>query len=350
MKNKIVGLILLGFSHLLQAQNIDMSAVEQYFKMTDSLKKNIPLSKDSWQSFLSRKGLELYVKNQGFDKAYMESYRKSMEIVYMPKNDSLLKIQLKDLETYFLTHIINQYKVHEESFKTYSKNIIDDNSQYLKHLYETCYAMLPKRMHKKAEKTTLYFIPILSDALAEGDDVVITLYCAYFMDKLKKGAALGHEIHHVVRKNKTITSEVDSALYAVLTLILHEASADLIDKQLTEKPECPDELKYSEYILSLSEGMVGKLDTAILNHINKSSVITKKKIRTIAPMSGHVPGYFMARVIDRNGFRKDLIKAMDDPIQFVLLYNKAAKLDKEKPYVLSEISINYLKKLKQKKT
>jgi hypothetical protein len=349
MKNNFVILILFSFSHFLQGQNIDMSAVEHYFKMTDSLKKNIPLSKNSWQSFLTMKGLELYVNNQGFDEAYMESYRQSMEIVYMPKNDSLLKIQLKDPENYFLTHIINQYKVHEEPFKAYTKTIIDNNSQYLKDVYETSYAMLPKRMHKKAEKSTFYFIPIFSDALAEDNDVVITLYCAYFMDKIKKGAALGHEIHHVIRKNKTITSEVDSALYAVLTLILHEGSADLIDKQLTEKPECPDELKYSEYILSLSEGMVGKLDTAILNHINKSSVISKKKIRTIAPMSGHVPGYFMALVIDRNGFREDLIKAIDDPIQFVLLYNKAAKLDKSKPYVLSEISINYLKKLKQKK-
>ena len=350
MKKNIIFFIVFGFSHFLIGQNIDVSAVERYFKMTDSLKNDNPLSKSTWESFLNMNGLKLYAANQGFDKAYLELYRASMEIVYMPKNDSTLKIQLKKPEKYFLVHIINQYKVHEQAFKSYIKNIEQDKEGYIRTMYKNCYDVLPKRMHKMAENSTLYFIPIFSDAVAEDKDVVVTLFCAYFMDKIKNGAVLGHEIHHVLRKNKTMTAGVDSALYVILTQILNEGSADLIDKKLTEKPECPDELKYSEYILAYSEGMVGKLDTAILNHINKSAAITKKEISDIAPMSGHVPGYYMALVIDRNGFRKNLIKAIDDPIQFILLYNKAAKMDAEKPHVISEISINYLKKIKQNKT
>ncbi|WP_439506196.1 DUF5700 domain-containing putative Zn-dependent protease [Sediminibacterium sp.] len=56
----------------------------------------------------------------------------------------------------------------------------------------------------------------------------------------------------------------------------------------------------------------------------------------------------MAYIIDRNGLKNELINSIDDPVKFIMIYNKAAKLDKEKPYCFSDNVITYINKIKQK--
>lgn len=348
MRQKIALSFFLLFSFTTFGQKLNFDALEKYFSITDSLRQNIPLSQQSWKNLLSNKGIQLYIKNNALDESTLEIYRKNLEYVYMPKYDSLLNQRLKNREKYFILWVFNNYKLQELELKNYYKKIQTDNAEYVDSLYLNCNQMLPRKMWTKARNTTIYFIPLMNDAIAEGADLVFTLYGAYHFDKLKYGALGGHEIHHIIRKNKTTTSIKDKYLYEALTLILNEGSADLIDKKYTALRECPEDLAYYEYMMENGKSMLSTLDTSIIAHIDNSKQISKTDLQNIVPMSGHIPGCYMATIIDRNGLKNELIKNIDDPIKFVILYNKAASLDKDKPYKFSTKTIDYIKKIKRK--
>ncbi|MFZ1498049.1 MAG: DUF5700 domain-containing putative Zn-dependent protease [Saprospiraceae bacterium] len=347
-KRRITILIFFYFSVPIFGQKINIEPVEKYFAMTDLLRQNISISTKTWNDFIRYDGIQLYLQNQGFDSSYLEDYRKTMEIVYMPKNDSILKVRLQNNEKYFLVWEINNYKIEEENFKQYIANLKLNSNEFLNTNYKMCYEYLPKRMQKKAAKTTLYFIPLYNDAVAEGNDIIFTLYCAYHFDKLKNGVLGGHEIHHILRKNKKLLTTKDSIIYEALTLVLNEGSADLIDKKYTADKQCPIDMAFYSYLIDEGKNYIANLDSAIIDHISIKKAMTKKDFQSIVPMSGHIPGCFMATVIERNGLKDEMIKHIDDPIQFFLLYNKAAKIDIQKPYIYSDITINYLKTIKQK--
>ena len=348
MKKIVYVLVFLFWNQSIKAQEINFDALEKYFSITDSLRQNIPLSKNTWNNFLTYKGLQLYINNNALDHATLEIYRKNLEYTYMPKYDSLRNARLKDRERYFVLWIFNNYKNQEVELKNYYQKIKANKSIYLDSIYKNSHQFLPKNMWKQAKETTIYFIPLMNDAVAEEKDVVFTLYCAFHYDKLKYGALGGHEIHHVLRKNKRINQEKDQYLYEALSLLLNEGSADLIDKKYTDLKECPEDLAYYEYLMESAKSSLTALDSAIIDHINNSKLIDKPDLQNIVPMSGHIPGCYMATIIQRNGYEKELIKNIDDPVKFISLYNKAAKIDQEKPYQFSDKAINYIQKIKQK--
>lgn len=348
MKFIIYALVFLFCNTSIKAQEINFDALEKYFSITDSLRQNIPLSKNTWNNFLSNKGVQIYINNNALDEATLEIYRKNLEYTYMPKYDSLLNARLKEREKHFILWVFNNYKKQELELKNYYKKIEENKSVYLDSIYKKCYEFLPKKMWEKAKETTIYFIPLMNDAVADEKDLVFTLYCAYHYDKLKYGALGGHEIHHVLRKNKQPKNEKDKYLYEALSLLLNEGSADLIDKKYTALKECPEDLAYYEYLMESAKSILPALDTAILEHINNIKQIEKKDLQSVVPMSGHIPGCYMAIIIERNGYKKELIKNIDDPIKFILLYNKAAKIDSEKPYQFSDKTIGYIQKIKKK--
>lgn len=331
------------------AQHLNFDAVEYYFSLTDSLRNDQPISESAWKKLLSFKGVQLYIKNNNLDEQTLKRYKRNFELAYMPRYDSIRTAQLKQKEKYFFIWVFNNYKTQEAELKSYYQNIKQHQKDYLDSLYANCYAMLPKKMHTKANNTTIYFIPLMNDAIAEGNDVVFTLYGAYHFDRLKYGALGGHELHHVLRKNKTNCNPNDTQLYQALTLLLNEGSADLIDKKYTASKDCPEDLVYFEFMMKYGFSTLATLDTAIMAHIDKKTEIQEKDIPNIVPMSGHIPGCYMATIIARNGFKNSIIENIDDPIKFVLLYHKVSKLDKEKCYQISDKTITYISKIKQRR-
>jgi hypothetical protein len=332
------------------AQQLNFEAVDYYFTLTESLRQDIPLSDESWNKLIAYEGVQIYINNNGLDEQVLKSYRRNFEVAYMPRYDSILQARLQKPENYFVLWVFNNYKTQEKELKSYYQQLKSDKSAYLDTLYTKAYTMLPKKMQTKAEATTIYFTPLMNDAVAEESSIVLTLYGAYHYDKLKYGALGGHEIHHVLRKTKQTDSTLDQYLYDALALLLNEGSADLIDKKLTASPECPPDLQYYEYLMEYGPSTMAVLDSAVMYHAAATKQITKKDLQTIAPMSGHIPGCYMATVIARNGLEKEMISAIDDPVKFFLIYNKAAKIDEEKPYHFSDQSISYIRKIKQKKS
>ncbi|PRY08979.1 hypothetical protein CLV24_11929 [Pontibacter ummariensis] len=346
MKNLLTLIVFFAVCHCLKAQTIDETAAVRYFELADSLKQGYTIKSDTWKNFLELNGNRLYIKNQNFSDAYLEKYRKEMEIVYMPQNDSTLQRKLKDPRRYYLTYVIYQYKAHESELLDYLDKLSSSKDAYIKSMYENAYLMLPKKLQGKSPETKLHFIAMENDAVAQSGNIVFTLWAAYNFDKAKYGALAGHELHHVLRKTKQYeVAEKDKGLLMLLNRILNEGGPDLIDKRFTMSTGFPENMRFGEYFLMTGEKALPMIDAAITEMATGEKEYTAKDMGKLIGSSGHIPGFYMSEVIERNGLTRKLIKNIQDPFQFVYLYNKAAKKDKANPYVFSEKAIAYLKQV-----
>lgn len=347
MKTLLTLLILLTSSCFAKAQKIDAEAATRYFELTDSLRQGKRVSDELWKNFLSLEGNNQYIQNHAYNEKYLNRFRKDLEVVYMPQHDSLLQQRLKDPRQHYNTYLIHFYKANEPELRDYLQNILNDQDAYLASLYVETYSMLPKRMHTTNPKLTLYFNALGNDAVANHGNVVLTLWGTYVYDREKYGILGGHELHHAVRKQKKyVVAEKDESLVQMLQLLLNEGSPDLIDKHYTMAESVPEDMRYGGYILELGEKQLPKVDEAIREIAAGTKTYSTSELKQqVIGMSGHIPGFYMADVIARNGLKKKLIANIDDPFQFVYLYNKAAKKDKTKPMLFSEETIAYLKQV-----
>ena len=71
-----------------RAQTINIDAVTRYWEITDGLRQNRPLTDQVWQDFLEIPGNKIYVRGI-YSAANLVAYRRAIEVVYMPRYDSL---------------------------------------------------------------------------------------------------------------------------------------------------------------------------------------------------------------------------------------------------------------------
>ena len=339
------------------AQTINTAPLDAYWKMTEPLKHGDSLSQENWKRFLSIEANDLYVKNQGFSDAYLESLRKSIEYVYMPRYDSLLTARLKKIEqdpsSYWLTYKVYVYKKYEDSLKQFAQQLKDPN--YLDKVYANTWQWLPKRAQKKDTAVTISLLGIENDAIAGDGIVIATLWMLYNEEKIKEGIIIGHEMHHVLRGgNRAFNSaESEKGILYFLNVVLNEGTADMVDKTwlLAREAELPMEFQLSEFELFQADSIIRQVDSSLLEMIHSKGKLfkTEKEYRNlIRHTSGHCPGYYMADIIVRNGYKKKMLHHIDDPFYFFYLYNKAARHDRKNPPVFSKASIAYVKDLEKK--
>ncbi|MBF8964131.1 hypothetical protein I0P70_12825 [Pontibacter sp. FD36] len=347
MKTLFTLLLLLTCSCIAKAQKIDAEAATRYFELTDSLRQGRAVSDELWKNFLSLEGNNQYIRNQGYNEKYLNRFRKDMEVVYMPQHDSLLQERLKDPQQHYNTYLIHFNKANEPQLQEYLQKILHDQDAYLASLYAKTYSMLPKRMHHTRPELTLYFNALGNDAVANHGNVVLTLWGTYVYDRENYGILGGHELHHAVRSQKKYAvAEKDESLLLMLQLLLNEGAPDLIDKHFTMSENMPEDMRWGNYLLQLGQTQLPKVDEAIREMAAGTKVYTSQQIKQqVIGMSGHIPGFYMADVIARNGLKKKLIANIDNPFQFIYLYNRAAKKDKAKPVQFSKESIAYLKEV-----
>ncbi|MEO8860412.1 MAG: DUF5700 domain-containing putative Zn-dependent protease [Ginsengibacter sp.] len=357
LKFLIAFTFVVNFSLSAIAQKIDISPLDAYWKLIEPLKHGDSLSVSDWEKFLQIESNQIYVENQGFDKDYLERLRKAIQVVYMPRYDSLLQARVvainKDPTSYWLTYKVYVYKVYENDLKKYETQIMQRS--YLDSIYKNAFNWLPAQFQKKDTSVSIRFLGIENDAIAGGGLIIATLWSAYNQDKLKMGILGGHEMHHVLRKEVEFknVSENDRGIIYVLNNILNEGTADMIDKayDIAHDDELPIGCRFKEFELFQADSIVKQIDSSIIKMEQSQGKIykTEKNYRDLLRWtSGHCPGYYMTDIIVRNGFKKELLKNIQNPFYFIYLYNSAAKKDITKPSMFTTASINYIKLLQQK--
>jgi hypothetical protein len=351
MKLYILALALL-FTVPVFAQTITDSSCTRYFEITDKLRKGDSLSRETWRGFLKDNAIQTYMADQGVGDSYYESYRKNMQIVYMPQKDSILQKRLKDPESYWLTYMIYQYKHNEQGMKAYLKRITEHPDTYFDACYQYAWSALPKRAQQKLPKYQFSIIPIHNDAHAQDNWIIYTLLCAYFNDLNRYGALGGHELHHALRPQPDMKLEHrDESAATVLYVIMNEGTADMVDKKYmtdTATALLPSQRYFQEFF-NEAKPVLPRLDSLLRINAKSDTTIKRRDYLKGTPYtSGHVPGTYMAYYIEKNGLKAKLLPHIEDPFYFFMIYNEAAKKDKTKPFLFSKATMDYIEQMHKK--
>ncbi len=341
-------IILLSFTAALHAQTINTEAVTAYWQLTGQLKQNIAVTDKQWDDFIAIDGNKTYAESE-FTAERLANYRKAIEIVYMPKNDSLLQVRLKQKNWFCI--LAKRYKDEEPVLKAYLANTIQ-NPAYFNNAYQYVYEYLPKKAQHHVEGLNLYYNCLSNDAVSYPNGLFFSLLSVIDNAKAKTGTLEAHELHHRLRPNldfdstKVSNAQADGIVWAV-TVIPNEGIADMIDKPGDYRI---DTAGIKEWLLDPAPATLKSLDSCMqLMAENKTAGLVKIRYyrNMLKSTVGHMPGFYMARVLVKNGYKKQMVNESNDPFRFFFIYNKAAKKDEDHPYVFSEASMSYLKELRK---
>jgi hypothetical protein len=331
-----------------RAQTINVDAVTRYWEITDGLRQNRPLTDQMWQDFLELPGNKFYVRGI-YSAANLVAYRRAIEVVYMPRYDSLRQAKLQAKVWYYM--MVNDYKERENAYRAFVANVVKSPGA-LEIVYQNAYQYLPARAHTKVANLKIYYEALGNDATAQEEGIFYSLRAALDGDEVQHGLLEGHEMYHQLSRGKDFgpIAPDDQGLLQFMTSMQNEGIADLIDKPLTlALPGDPRGIR--EWALDPAPSFIHKMDSTLQSRAKGSAPTTGRYYRQLSNGSnGHVPGFFMSGIIKSNGYTRQLIATSDNPFAFVYLYQKAAKKDKTHPPRFSEASIRYLKGLERKYT
>ncbi|CAM3708268.1 DUF5700 domain-containing protein [Mucilaginibacter galii] len=337
---------LLGNTTVLKAQTVNIEAAVKYWELTDSLKQNKPITDKQWDTFINLEGNKTYVHSV-FDSASLVGYRRALEMVYMPKNNAWLQKNLK--ANYWYAILIKRYKDKEDSLKTYLKETLQSPA-YKEVMYKYVYEYLPKKDRHPVKDLKFYYNAIGMDAVSYPNGIFMSLMACDNNVKIKNGILEAHELHHQLRSQmelKPLKEEHKGLMYAIRS-IQNEGIADMIDK--TPMLASFDSVSIREWLIDPAPASIRSVDSAFSVTAKSNGTIfqnDKPYRKLLRSSAGHMPGFYMARIMVRHGYEKQMIKTAANPFQFIYLYNEAAKKDAGHPPVFSEVVIQYLKALEK---
>ena len=336
-------------------QTIDTEAVTKFWEITEILKEDSVLTDSLWLSYYTLVGNKRYMEYNRSEQNVAD-HRKFLALFFRPSlSDSLqLTLESGESENNDIFQNLRFIKDNENELKEYT-NIIT-SPQYFQDCIGLAKEYLPKGEYESIpNELKTYLQTFTYDAAIQGNYMYYGLTVVYDFDKFRKGAVIAHEIHHLLRKNKAlknVLSKRDSATYHIVDQINNEGIADLIDKELVlnHSKELLLGSLFKEALFDQAESVIPKLDSCFIINSNKAEAfVSKKDFRVITSyLNGHLPGFYMAHVIKRNGKLQELINHSDNPFYIFYLYNEVAKKDKKQPQTYSDSSIEYLRKLEKK--
>ncbi|MCI1188422.1 hypothetical protein MON38_13410 [Hymenobacter sp. DH14] len=352
LRPTVFRLLFFGLSLLLagpgRAQTVNVEAVTRYWEITDRLRQNQPITDEVWREFLEIPGNKVYVRGI-YSADDLVRYRKALQIVYMPRYDSIRQVRLKAQSWYYV--LINDYKEREPAYRNFVATVAKSPAA-LALMYQKAYEYLPARNHTKVANLNIYYGALGNDATSQQEGLFYSLRATFDANEVQAGILEGHEMHHQLRTGKdfgTIAAD-DQGLMEIITSTQSEGLADLIDKPATLALP-GDTHGIREWALDPAPKFLHKMDSTIQARAAGGAPATGRYYRQLSNGSnGHVPGFFMARTIQRNGYTKQLIKTADDPFAFFYLYQQAAKKDKEHAPLFSDDAMRYLRTLEVRYT
>ena len=326
------------------AQTINTEAATAYWHLTDGLRRNEPLTDQAWQTFLAIPANRIYARECFTGPDDVARYRRILEQVYRPGADSLVQAKLRANSWYYV--LLTDYKQHETEYKQFLAETVAKPA-FLEAMYTYAYAYLPARNHTRLPDLKLAYVAIGNDATSQDEGIFFSLRDARDNAVVRPGLLEAHELHHQLRSQKNFGSlaPADAGLLWSLSSALNEGLADLTDKKVLLE-ESSDSVGVRNWLLRPAPTAIYRIDSTIQVLAAGGPATPERFYRQLTQGSnGHIPGFFMAYTIVRNGYRTSLLDHADDPLAFALLYQQAARKDPHHPPIFSAASVHYLQQL-----
>ncbi len=316
----------------------NFDAIYEYWKVVDTLKNNQYPSEKLWDKLLSHQGYKVIESANG---TKPEMIKKRLITCFHPEfkqaKDSLIEFgDVFQKSTYLHLAETDRLRMDLEKHIDWLKN---------QKVYET---MVDKTNSFLPEEYKNYKVPVINmvlfgeNAHANNSGICMDLLLSFFADKIDKGGTLGHELHHYVldsykiddKKAKEINAIHDKTKKLVQKLVYQcqkEGIANLIDKEKgylnpQMNTASPDYLKLVRSEFAKGEIRVSQLNEKLMIIAqNKNKPYSWDFVNEAIPFYGHVVGFHMARVINKNGYHQELVNTIHRPQCFFELYNKAVR-------------------------
>ena len=344
--------LLLLVARLAPAQSIHTEAAEAYWHLTDALRRDESLTDVAWQQLLALPDNRVYVNSVwGSDTADLRRYRRAVEVVYRPRYDSLRRVRVQAGSWYYV--LVNQYKEHEADDRAFLAEVAK-NPGYLENMYAQAQAFLPARNHTKVANLHLAYVALGNDATSQAEGIVFSVRDARTYQAFP-GRLEAHEMHHQLRTGKDFGPQdpADQGILWAVNSAQNEGLADLVDKRalLEQTTDTATANETRRWLLAPAPAVLHKIDSTLRAQAAGGPATPRRFYKGLTNGSnGHLPGFFMAYTILQNGYLKPLLAHADDPLAFVLLYQRAATRDRlhRHPPTFSPAAVHYLRQLAHK--
>ncbi|WP_160715922.1 DUF5700 domain-containing putative Zn-dependent protease [Chitinophaga solisilvae] len=220
------------------------------------------------------------------------------------------------------------------------------------------YPCLPPRLRQDTLLPTLiYTFMGFSDATSVQQFVIMDMLLACQLHTYAPGLLAAHEAFHSItgrsfhgsRFNATIATPQEQYLLLFLSNVSQEGIADQIDKPVLLQRSSPvydawqdlyhDEARQSRQCIRQLDSLLQQAATHTID------ISYQDMFNGYAVNGGHIPGRYMCSIIRQSGRWQELLQQADDPLAFMLLYQRAASRKQGK---FSTESAAYLQRLQQK--
>lgn len=347
---------------ILYAQNIDLTSVDDFFKVTSVLMENKEVSKSQWNNFFNS-GCYKNISDKG-DIFLLNKIKHSMTLVFNNNSKTKLDSVISTLEKEInIDQALLTKKLILKNYIDIKKNYVQIKNFRDKYNFESLRQKSIKQLSYFLQSpidTTIKLKPLSFFFLyADGKDtknaICIDFNLIYKMTEQQKINFIAHEFFHNYRsyfENHEFNYKSD--LNFLLDMIQNEGIADQIDKTQGYKSYYADVLKSPELCnimvnlynnaekdLSIIQDIIVKYSK---NEITENEMIDK--LLEVYKYNGHAIGFFMSNEIIKAGFKDEMIKTFYNPYEFYKLYNIAA--NKNNTLKLSNSFMKYLNKITKK--
>lgn len=346
MKKILVFLFLIKCSFSF-AQNVDLTSVDEFFKIADCLKNGKEVSTEQWHQFDSSAGYSIFSDYK--DNRISNIVKSTMQSVFGDLNRDKESENLISLESLVRTNYeeINENYLKIKEFRhSYDFESLISNAKSRLQSFLEC-----DSLDTSVKWKPVYFLFLSADGKDMDDALVIDFNLIYKMTEEQRIDFLAHEFFHVYRghfENHEFNYAND--INFAIDMIANEGIADQIDKYMGYREYYSNIIGSKELaeefvsLYSKAEQDIITLQTILLQYadkqIDKNTCIDK--LLEIYKYNGHALGFYMSNQIIKAGLRDEMIKEFHNPYEFYRLYLLATNNNNDK--LLSRKFLSYLKK------
>lgn len=360
--NKVIllGLFLICVNRNISfAQTIDLTSVDEFFKVASTLKEGKMISDEQWADFDNSTGYKKYADSK--NKFVINTIKASIAMAFGNKEpdvkDSVLNFSKEEIsknrELMFQKRILTNYfdmKGSYDAVKSFRENY--NFNAFVENSKQRLFTFLGRAVDTSFTFKTVYFACMDADGNNAEDAIYLDLNLIYKMTDEQRINFLAHEYFHNYREkfeNHAFNHKCD--LNFGIDMLQNEGIADLIDKTDGYKNYYTNVIQESE----LKEVMINlynqapkdleKLQQVILKYAKNelSENETIDEWIEIVKFNGHAIGFYMANQIVIAGYENEMRETFFNPFAFFALYNKAAKT--LNAFQLSDEFMDYLRSI-----
>ena len=327
-------LILLAFNISSNAQNVNLSSVDEFLNITALLKNGEEVNMEQWNQLDSSAAYSLFSNFKdntipNIVKAVMLDIFGCSDSKAQTQNGSLLETSVR--ENY--EDIKKNYSEIRKFRDNYDFEYLISNAKFRLQTFLGC-----DQLDASVKWRPVYFFFLSQDGKELDNAIVIDLNLIYKMTEEERINFLAHEFFHVYRAHfEHHEFNCANDINFAIDMIANEGIADQIDKYMGydqyfsnfgKSKELASEFKQ---LYNNAPKDIEYLQTTIAqyaaNQIDKDTCIDR--LIGIYKYNGHALGFYISNQIIKAGLRDEMIKEFHNPYEFFRLYSLTLPKDEK---------------------